>query len=108
MCVMNEVLQILGLARPALVNSPAAVDNQELANTLRRLPGRYHDRLPGSTLQRVTGSAASGQWEKAVDQLVMALYTRDAPVTADERDELRDVLQALDMPTHRVDTLPEW
>ncbi|TDC45325.1 hypothetical protein E1281_30700 [Actinomadura sp. KC345] len=73
---------------------------------MRRLPGRFQDRLPPTVLERITGGAASGQWEKAIDQLVMALYMRDAPVSAVERAELRGALRALGLPTRRVDRLP--
>ncbi|MEV4003591.1 hypothetical protein [Actinomadura sp. NPDC049753] len=50
-------------------------------------------------------SAARGRWEKAIGELIMGLYMRDAPVSAAERDELRDALQALGVPAHRLDRL---
>jgi hypothetical protein len=111
MGVVDQVLRMLGLADPPQPGTPSAgrlcvAENQELAERLRRLPGRFSDRLPASVLRRITGSAACGRWEKAIDQLVMALYVRDAPVTATERQELRTVLRALDLPAHRLDRLP--
>ena len=70
---------------------------------MRRLPGHYADRVAPRTLRRITGAAAAGQW--AVDQLITALRFGPAPVTADERDELRAVLKALGMPGERVKAL---
>lgn len=79
---------------------------RELAGTMRRLPGRYADRLPPRVIQRVSGAAGAGQWERAVDRLVTALSVRRRPVTADERDELRTLLRALNLPAERADALP--
>jgi hypothetical protein len=63
-------------------------ENRALAEAMRRLPGRYSDRLAPRTLQRITGAAAAGQWERAVDQLITALGSGSAPLTDDERTEL--------------------
>jgi hypothetical protein len=79
--------------------------HRELAQTMRRLPGRYTDRLGSRTLRRVTRAAAAGQFEKAVERLIRSLHARAEPVTADERDELRAVLEAMNMPDDRVDGL---
>jgi hypothetical protein len=79
--------------------------HRELAQAMRHLPGRYTDRLGPRTLQRVTSAAAAGQFEKAVEQLIRSLRARAEPVTADERDELRAVLEAMNMPDDRIDGL---
>jgi hypothetical protein len=78
--------------------------HRELAQTMRHLPGRYTDRLGPRTLQRVT-RAAAGQFEKAVERLIWSLHAREEPVTADERDELCAVLEAMNMPDDRIDGL---
>lgn len=78
---------------------------RELAKVMRRLPARYADRLPVRALERITGAAAAGQWETAVDRLIRALRSRAETVTPDERDELRALLEAMDMPGERADTL---
>jgi len=109
--VLMQVIRVVGLAvgdwqlRPA-VPPLSSREHRELAQTLRRLPSCFRDRLPQPTLRRVTKEAASGRWEKAVELLVTALHTRAAPVTAAERDELRAVATALAMPAERVDGLP--
>lgn len=110
MGVTDQMLRLFGLTGPsgpiALSGPPpTTAQHRELADTMRRLPGRFQDRLPAAVLQRITGSAASGRWEKAAGQLVMALYMRGAPVNAEERDELRGALQALGVSAHRVDGL---
>lgn len=42
--------------------------------------------------------AGAGEWQELVDLLVASLGLTRAPVTADERDELRSLLAAMDMP----------
>lgn len=105
--VTDQMLRILGLAGLSQpVPPPTAVRHRELADTMRCLSDRFQDRLPAAALRRITNSAASGRWETATGQLVMALYMRDAPVSEDERNELREALQTLGLPAHRVDGLP--
>lgn len=101
MSVLNEALQVLGLAPgaarycgPAPCASRPRQEQRELAATMRALPGRFADRLSASALERITGAAAAGRWEEAVDELITALHTRAEAVTDQERDELRAVLEA--------------
>lgn len=109
--MLMQVFQVVSLAmgdwqpRPAM---PPLTRRQhrELAQTLRRLPSCYRDRLPQPTLRRVTDAAATGRWEKAVELLVSALHSRAARVTAAERNELRAIVTALALPAERVDALP--
>jgi len=79
--------------------------HRELAQTMRHLPGRYTGRLGPRTLRRVTNAAAAGQFERAVEQLIRSLHVRAEPVTTGERDELRAVLEAMNMPDDRIDGL---
>ncbi|MEV5754495.1 hypothetical protein AB0L00_42375 [Actinoallomurus sp. NPDC052308] len=78
---------------------------RELAGAMRGLPGRYTDRIPTSTLRQITGSAATGRWEQAVDQLITVLDRLAPGITTRERDELRALSTALDMPVERVEVL---
>jgi hypothetical protein len=80
-------------------------EHRELAGTMRRLPGRYADRLQPRTLERITAAAAAGQWEKAVEQLIAALRSGAERVTPQERDQLRALLEALNLPSERADPL---
>jgi hypothetical protein len=109
MSVLNEALQFLGLAGgaarywgPAPCASRPRQEQRELAATMRALPGRFADRLSASALERITGTAAAGRWEEAVDELITALCARAEAVTDQERDELRAVLEAMNMPGERV------
>ncbi|WP_345469097.1 hypothetical protein [Actinoallomurus oryzae] len=87
-------------------SAPATVEQRrELAALMRDLPGRYSDRLPASTFRQVKGSAAAGQWEQALDQLITVLGRLARGVTPAERDELRMISAALDMPVGRVEAL---
>jgi hypothetical protein len=112
MSVLNEALQFLGLAggTPRYCGSaPCASrprqEQRELAATMRTLPGRFADRVSSSALERITGAAAAGRWEEAVDELITALCARAEAVTDQERDELRAVLEAMNMDGERVDGL---
>ena len=48
--------------------TPTRTESQKLAEVMRRLPGHYADRLAPRTLRRITGAAATGQWERAVSR----------------------------------------
>jgi hypothetical protein len=113
MSVLSEALEFLGLA----AGTPTSGDRYEyrlartreeqraLAEAMRGLPMRFADRLPAQTTQRIRDAAARGHWEHAVDELISALHARGEAVTAEERDRLRALLEALDMPGERVETL---
>lgn len=81
------------------------MEHRELAQIMRRLPGRYADRLPKRTVNQIRTAAAAGRWERAVEMLITWLRRQAAPVTAPERDELRAVLEAMNMPSDLVDAL---
>jgi hypothetical protein len=70
---------------------------------MRYLPDA--DRLSSRTLQRVTSEASAGEFEKAVELLIRSLRARAEPVTVQERDELRAVLEAMNMPAEHIDAL---
>jgi thioredoxin-like negative regulator of GroEL len=113
MSVLSEALEFLGLAggsdasagRYELRMARTRNEQRELAEAMRRLPGRFATRLSAQTMEQVRGAAAAGRWEQAVDELIIALQARAGTVTDQERQELRAVLQALRMPTERVEAL---
>lgn len=112
MGVLAEVLALLGLVedagrygRPGSGLARTREEHRELAEMMRGLPGLFTDRLSGSALERITGLAAAGWWEEAVDELITALHARAEAVTHAERAKLRAVLQALNMSGERVDAL---
>jgi thioredoxin-like negative regulator of GroEL len=113
MSVLHEALEFLGLAAGSgapgdqceLGMARTRKKQRELAERMRRLPGRFGDRLSARTLAEVRRSAAAGQWEKALDKLITGLHARGEAVSVEEREELLAVLRALDMPRERVDGL---
>lgn len=103
MSLLSKVLGFLGVtggpsARCArLYGSCMAttrLEQRELAKAMRQLPDRYADRLRPRTFEHITGDAAAGRWEAAVDRLITALCIQGEPVTVAECDELRAVLDA--------------
>lgn len=110
--MLSEALAYLGIA-----TGPHHYDRQscsamtrqaqrELAAKMRVLPGRFADRLPARALERIIGAAAAGRWEEAVDDLITVLHTRGAAITVCEREELRTVLEAMNMAGGHLDTVP--
>ncbi len=71
----------------------------ELASRVNALPGRFTDRLPEAGLADVADAARAGEWGEAVDILLAGLAQARTPVSARERDELRELLEFMGMPT---------
>ncbi|MGD0066212.1 MAG: hypothetical protein ABSB76_22545 [Streptosporangiaceae bacterium] len=46
--------------------------------------------------------AEGGEWQELVDVLLASLTMTQAPVTAAERDELRSLAEALELPTDQL------
>jgi 2-hydroxychromene-2-carboxylate isomerase len=80
-------------------------DHRELARAIRGLPDRYRGRVPARTLRQVSGAGSAGKWEAAIDRLIMSLDAHAERVTLGEREELRAILKAMNMPGNRVDRL---
>jgi hypothetical protein len=113
MGVLSEALEFLGLAagsdaymdRHELRVAATRKEQRELAEAMRRLPGRFSDRLSARTVEQVRSAAAAGRWEQAVAELVIALRVRAETVTDQEREQLRAVLEALHMSAEPVEAL---
>jgi hypothetical protein len=67
----------------------------ELATVTAGLPERFADRLQGPDLDGLRSMARGGEWDELLDLLVAALRAARAPVTREERDQLRDALTGL-------------
>jgi hypothetical protein len=113
MSVLSEALAFLGIvgdsdryARRDSGMCRTREEQRELAAAMRALPGRFVGRLSARALERITGAAAAGRWEEAVEELITALCARSEAVTDHERGELRAVLEALNMDGDRIDGLP--
>ena len=46
--------------------------------------------------------AYGGEWQELVDFLIASLAMTQAPVTPGERDELRTLAEAMDLPTDQL------
>ena len=81
------------------------MNDDELASLVNELPGRFTDRLPEAGLADVADAARAGEWGEAVDILLAGLARSGTPVSASERDELRELLEFMGMPTDPIGTL---
>jgi hypothetical protein len=82
------------------------MNTSELAKRARALPDRFADRLDPGDLENIKNTAGGGEWTEEVDELLASLQQCDAPVTAEERDELQAVLDAIRKPDGTFD-VPE-
>jgi phosphoribosylcarboxyaminoimidazole (NCAIR) mutase len=62
------------------------------------LPELFAARVRPEDLDGMRSMAGAGEWQELVDLLVASLGVTGAPVTIAERDELRSLLAAMDMP----------
>jgi thioredoxin-like negative regulator of GroEL len=92
--------------RQATGLAPTHKEHRDLAEAMRRLPGRYAGRLPAATVDQVTAAAATGRWEQALDQLIGSLTACTEPITTTEREQLETLLTAMHMRDDRLDSLP--
>jgi hypothetical protein len=74
------------------------VNESEVIERAETLPERFAGRVRPEDLDGLRSMAGAGEWQELVDLLVASLGVTRAPVTADERDELRSLLAAMDMP----------
>jgi hypothetical protein len=81
------------------------VNESEVIERAESLPELYADRVRPEDLDGMRSMAGAGEWQELVDLLIASLSLTQAPVTAGERDELRSLLQAMDMPNGPLDGL---
>jgi len=78
------------------------VNESEVIERAETLPERFADRVRPEDLDGLRSMAGAGEWQELVDLLVASLGVTRAPVTADERDELRSLLAAMDIPNDGI------
>jgi thioredoxin-like negative regulator of GroEL len=78
------------------------MDENEIAKRVAAIPGQFADRLGPRDLANVQEYARVGEWGEALDLLLACLRHDDQAITAAERDELRDLLEAMGMPTDPI------
>jgi hypothetical protein len=81
------------------------MNETEIIQRAEVLPDRFADRLPPETLESLRLMEAGGEYGELVIELAAALARRGVPVTARERDDLRELLGATGMPTETVGRL---
>ena len=81
------------------------MNETEIIQRAEVLPDRFADRLPPETLESLRLMEAGGEYGELVIELAAALAKREVPVTARERDELRDLLDATGMSVEPVGRL---
>ena len=81
------------------------MNQTEIIQRAEALPDRFADRLPTQTLDSLRLMEAGGEYGELVIELAAALAAQDVPVTTGERDELRDLLDAMGMPTDPIGQL---
>jgi len=81
------------------------MDEHELVRRVSVLPDQFASRLDESTNDGLRSMNNGGEWDELMDLLVTALAGRGAAVTTGEQQELRELLQAMHMPTDKIDRL---
>ncbi len=75
------------------------MNEAEVIERAEALPDRFADRVRPQDLDGLRSMADGGEWQELVDLLIASLTLTQAPITADERDELRSLAEAMDLPT---------
>jgi hypothetical protein len=81
------------------------VNESEVIERAEALPELFASRVRPDDLDGLRSMAGAGEWQELVDLLVASLAVTGAPVTAAERDELRSLLAAMNLPDGGLDGL---
>ncbi|MGH3164802.1 MAG: hypothetical protein ACRDN0_02780 [Trebonia sp.] len=79
----------------------------EIIERAETLPGRFADRVTESTLWSIKRMRGGGEYEygELTIELAASLAAYKTPVTPEERDELRALLEAVGMLTDPIEQL---
>ena len=77
----------------------------EIIERAETLPDRFADRLTESALWSIKRMRGGGEYGVLTIELAASLAAHKTPVTAEERDELRALLEAMNMPTDPIGQL---
>lgn len=78
------------------------MNEADVIQRVEALPDRYADRVRPQDLDGMRSMADGGEWQELVDLLIASLSLTRAPVTADERNELRSLAEAMDLPADQI------
>jgi hypothetical protein len=81
------------------------MDKYEIARRASNLPHRFADRIPQNTLEIIELMDGGGEYGELTIELAASLAAHNTPVTPEERDELRALLEAMSMPTEPIERL---
>ena len=81
------------------------MDEYEIARRARTLPERFAARVTAETLESLQLMEAGGEHGLLTEELAAALAAQRTPVSAEEKQELRELLVAMDLPTTDADRL---
>ena len=71
------------------------MNESEVIEHTEALPDHYADRVRPEDLKGMRSMADGGEWQELVDLLIASLTLTQAPITTDERDELRSLAEAI-------------
>ena len=77
----------------------------EIIEKAEALPDRFAERLSDSALWSIKRMRGGGEYGEMTIELAASLAAHQAPVTAAERDELLELLEAMGMPTDPIGKL---
>jgi hypothetical protein len=78
------------------------MDENEIARRASGLPRRFADRIPARTREIIELMESGGEYGELTIELAASLAAHHVPVTAEERDELLGLLEAMHMPTDPI------
>ena len=81
------------------------MDKYEIARRASSLPQRFADRIPRHTMEIIELMDGGGEYGELTIELAASLAAHHTPVSAAERDELRELLEAMGMPTDPIGQL---
>ena len=81
------------------------MDEYEMVRRVSVLPDQFESRLDESTNTGLRSMNGGGEWDELMDLLVFALIDIGAAVTPAEQRELRELLEAMHMPTDGLDQI---
>lgn len=82
------------------------MDERDVVTHMDALPDQFADRVPEPQLSSLRSLAEGGEYEELLDALLAGLHKRLTPITAAEREELSQLLRAMQRPTKALSALP--
>lgn len=81
------------------------MDEYEMVRRVSVLPDQFASRLDESTNDGLRSMNGGGEWDELMHLLVFALFDIGAAITPAEQRELRELLEAMDMPTGTLERI---